>query len=97
MCIRDSPTVFRIDRISEIKDTGETFRPFKDRYEESEFRKCVQFMYSGELHRVTFLYKGENVDSVQMCIRDSPLTLSKSESEPMISAALGLAMIIILS
>ncbi len=58
------PTVFRIDRISEINDTGETFRPFKDRYEESEFRKCVQFMYSGELHRVTFLYKGENVDSV---------------------------------
>lgn len=59
-----NPTVFRVDRISHIKDTGKTFRPFKDRYEESEFRKCVQFMYSGELHRVTFLYKGENVDSV---------------------------------
>lgn len=58
------PTVFRIDRIKNLNDTKETFLAFKNRFEEGEFRKRVQFMFSGELHRVTFLYKGENVDSI---------------------------------
>ena len=58
------PTVFRIDRIKRCTRTDEQFKIFGSRFEEGEFRKRVQFMYSGELHRVTFLYKGENVDSV---------------------------------
>ncbi|MGN1115962.1 MAG: helix-turn-helix transcriptional regulator [Candidatus Ornithomonoglobus sp.] len=58
------PTVFRIDRIQSLNDTKESFRIFNTRFEEGEFRKRVQFMYSGELHRVEFLYKGENVDSI---------------------------------
>lgn len=58
------PTVFRIDRIKKCERTDETFKIFRNRFEEGEFRKRVQFMYSGELHRVTFKYKGENVDSV---------------------------------
>lgn len=58
------PTVFRIDRIIRCMPTDEHFRIFDTLFEEGEFRKRVQFMYSGELHRVTFLYKGENVDSV---------------------------------
>ncbi len=58
------PTVFRIDRIRRCRLTGERFKIFDSRFEEGEFRKRVQFMYSGELHRVTFWYNGENVDSV---------------------------------
>lgn len=58
------PTVFRIDRIKRCERTNETFKIFGSRFEEGEFRKRVQFMYSGELHRVIFKYKGENVDSV---------------------------------
>ncbi|MBQ3428003.1 MAG: WYL domain-containing protein [Clostridia bacterium] len=58
------PTVFRVDRISNAETTGEHFTAFKNRVEEGEFKKRVQFMYSGELHRVKFLYKGENIDSV---------------------------------
>lgn len=58
------PTVFRIDRISRFEDTGERFKIFKRPFEEGEFRKRVQFMYSGELNHVRFLYKGENVDSI---------------------------------
>ena len=58
------PTVFRVDRIRSSKATDEHFSLFRNRFEEGEFRKRVQFMYSGELHRVTFWYKGENVDSV---------------------------------
>lgn len=58
------PTVFRIDRIKRLNPTDERFRKFESRFEEGEFRKRVQFMYSGELHRVEFWYKGENVDSI---------------------------------
>lgn len=58
------PTVFRVDRIKQCRCTDERFKIFRSRFEEGEFRKRVQFMYSGELHRVTFWYKGENIDSV---------------------------------
>lgn len=58
------PTVFRIDRIKRCTRTDEYFKIFGNHFEEGEFRKRVQFMYSGELHRVTFYYRGENVDSV---------------------------------
>ena len=59
------PTVFRIDRMENIKGTKEKFSvPYKDRFDDGEFRKRVQFMYSGELKRVTFEYHGENIDSI---------------------------------
>lgn len=62
---KEYPTVFRIDRMKNIKGTKEKFSvPYKDRFDDGEFRKRVQFMYSGELKRVTFEYKGENIDSV---------------------------------
>lgn len=58
------PTIFRVDRIQSFSDTNESFQMFESQFEEGIFRKRVQFMYSGELHKVTFLYKGENVDSI---------------------------------
>ena len=38
--------------------------PCKDRFEEGEFRKRVQFMYGGKLQKIKFKYKGELVESV---------------------------------
>lgn len=62
---KEYPTVFRIDRIQDIRGTKENFYvPYKNRFDDGEFRKRVQFMFSGELKRVTFEYKGENIDSV---------------------------------
>ncbi len=59
------PTVFRIDRIKDIKGTKERFVvPYRDKFNDGEFRKRVQFMYSGELRRVTFEYNGPSVESV---------------------------------
>lgn len=56
---KDYPIVFRIDRMREIKETGERFTiPYKDRFNDGEFRKRVQFMYAGELKTVTFEYSG---------------------------------------
>lgn len=56
---KDYPIVFRIDRMRDVKETGERFTiPYKDRFNDGEFRKRVQFMYSGELKTVTFEYSG---------------------------------------
>lgn len=56
---KNIPIVFRADRIKNIKKTGETFQiPYRDRFNDGEFRKRVQFMYSGELKTVRFRYSG---------------------------------------
>lgn len=56
---KNIPIVFRIDRIKNVKDTGDTFQiPYRDRFNDGEFRKRVQFMYSGELKTVRFKYSG---------------------------------------
>ena len=53
------PIVYRIDRMSDIKSTGEKFSiPYRDKFNDGEFRKRVQFMYPGELKTVTFEYSG---------------------------------------
>lgn len=45
--INDSfPTIYRIDRIKSLKVLDERFSiAYKDRFEEGEFRKRIQFMY----------------------------------------------------
>lgn len=56
---KDYPIVFRVDRIVDLKETGERFSlPYKDQFDEGEFRKRVQFMYSGQLKTVRFKYRG---------------------------------------
>ena len=59
------PTIYRVDRIQDFKVTDETFViPYKDRFEEGEFRKRIPFMYGGPLHRVQFIYKGPDLNAV---------------------------------
>lgn len=61
-----SPTIYRIDRIKTLNMLKEKFHvPYRDRFEEGEFRKRIQFMYGGKLRKVKFLYSGENVEAVQ--------------------------------
>ena len=64
--INDSfPTIYRIDRIKSLRVLNEHFSiPYRDRFEEGEFRKRVQFMYGGKIHRVKFKYSGESIESV---------------------------------
>ncbi|MBP8641207.1 MAG: WYL domain-containing protein [Oscillospiraceae bacterium] len=62
---KEYPTVFRIDRMSKIAETGEHFKvPYNEKFSDGEFRKRVQFMYSGELQKVTFEYSGSSIESV---------------------------------
>lgn len=59
------PTIYRIDRIKDMKILDEHFYiPYKDRFEEGELRKRIQFMYGGKLEKVKFLYKGESIEAV---------------------------------
>lgn len=59
------PTIYRVDRIQSIKILDEHFKiPYKDRFEEGEFRKRVQFMYGGKLRKVKFQYSGFSVEAV---------------------------------
>ena len=38
--------------------------PYRDRFEEGEFRKRVQFMYSGKLEHIKFCYTGPSIEAV---------------------------------
>ena len=59
------PTIYRIDRIQRLKVLDEKFNiPYKDRFEEGEFRKRIQFMYGGTLRKIKFEYFGFSVESV---------------------------------
>lgn len=47
------PTIYRIDRLQQLRVLDEKFFvPYKDRFEEGEFRKRIQFMYGGRLRTV---------------------------------------------
>ena len=64
--INDSfPTIYRIDRIKKLTVLNEHFyTPYRDRFEEGEFRKRVQFMFGGKLQKIKFQYSGPDVDAV---------------------------------
>lgn len=64
--INDSfPTIYRIDRIRKLKVLDERFYiPYRNRFEEGEFRKRIQFMYGGKLKRVKFKYSGTDIDAI---------------------------------
>ena len=61
----DYPAVFRMDRIMTCDPMKIHFRiPYASRFQEGEFRKRVQFMYSGKLFTVHFRYVGESLEAV---------------------------------
>lgn len=62
---KDYPTVFRIDRISNLKCDGEKYKiPYSERFEDGEFRKRVQFMYSGPLKTILFEFTGPSIEAI---------------------------------
>lgn len=59
------PTIYRIDRIRSFQVLNEHFQlPYRDRFEEGEFRKRVQFMYGGKLETIRFRYTGPSLEAV---------------------------------
>lgn len=59
------PTIYRVDRIVSYKVLEDRCKmPYKNRFEEGEFRKRIQFMYGGKLNRICFEYTGSDVDAI---------------------------------
>lgn len=59
------PTIYRVDRIKDIKALEEHFAvPYSERFEEGEFRKRIQFMYGGKLRKIKLKCKKEALESV---------------------------------
>lgn len=59
------PTIYRVDRIISYRLLEDRFKmPYKNRFEEGEFRKRIQFMYGGKLNRICFEYTGSDVDAI---------------------------------
>ncbi len=59
------PTIYRIDRVQALTVLEERFDiPYKDRFEEGEFRKRIQFMFGGKLRKIKFKYSGYSVEAV---------------------------------
>ena len=59
------PTIYRIDRIQKFTITEEHFTvPYRDRFEEGEFRKRIQFMQTGKLRKVSFYVKDIALEAV---------------------------------
>ncbi|MFV0520597.1 MAG: helix-turn-helix transcriptional regulator [Lachnospirales bacterium] len=64
--INDSfPTIYRIDKIHELKIQDEKFHiPYSSRFEDGEFKKRIQFMYGSRLRKIKFEYFGLDVNAV---------------------------------
>ena len=59
------PTIYRMDRLKNLKVTSEHFSvPYRNKFEEGEYRKRIQFMRGGKIRRVKFEYSGYSVDAV---------------------------------
>lgn len=60
-----SPTIYRVDKIETLTLTRDRFSiPYKDRFQEGEMRRRIQFMYGGELQRMRFEYTGPSIEAV---------------------------------
>ncbi|MBE2906158.1 WYL domain-containing protein [Anoxybacillus flavithermus] len=60
-----SPAFFRVDRIKHFKLLQEKFKySEKDRIEEGELRKRIQFMYAGDLMTIRFKFFGLSLSAV---------------------------------
>lgn len=76
----DYPAIFRLDRIIRYRELGQRFKvEYSNRFEEGEFRKKIQFMYSGELQHIKFTYQGSNVDAILDRIPSARVKLQEDE------------------
>lgn len=63
--LKNYPTVFRVDRILKFVNTKEKYNiPYKDQFNEGEFRKRVFYMFPGELKKIRFEYTGPSIEAI---------------------------------
>lgn len=82
----DFPAIFRLDRILKCKELGIKYKvAYADRFEEGEFRKRIQFMFSGKLQKVQFKYSGNSIDAILDRIPSARI-LSEEKNDYLIEA-----------
>ena len=76
-----NPTIYRIDRIRNFRVTAEHYHVlYKDRFEEGEFRKRIQFMFGGKLKKVRFRYKGDSIEAIEDKLPTAIITKESNRS-----------------
>lgn len=61
----EDPTIFRIDRIDDYSMLDKRFKvDYGNKFSEGEFRKRVQFMFGGELKRISMLCRGSSLEAI---------------------------------
>lgn len=84
------PRTYRLDRMSELCDTGESFSvPYSERFKEGEFKNRVQFMYSGERTCITFRYFGPSVEAVLDRLPTAEIVEETAEYKTLRAEAMG--------
>lgn len=59
------PAIYRLDRIENYQVLENHFSvPYRDRFEEGEFRKRVQFMKPGKVMKIQFKFWGDSLEAV---------------------------------
>lgn len=62
---KEHPTHYRIDRILEAEILSEHFHVlYRERFQEGEYRKYIQFMFGGDVKTVRFEYSGLSLEAV---------------------------------
>lgn len=60
-----NPTIYRIDRIQDVKVLDEHFNiPYSEKFEEQRFRDRAPLMFGGNIRRLKFLYSGPSLEAV---------------------------------
>ena len=76
-----SPTIYRIDRIRKLRLLDEKFdTPYTDCFQEDEFRKRIQFMYSGKLKTVRFEYFGNDISTILDRLPTAKILIERKDS-----------------
>ena len=87
---RDYPYTYRVDRIDGVKGGFGNFSiPYKDRFQDGEFRDRVQFMYSGSLQTVVFEYSGPSLEAIQDRLPTSKIINEKDGVHTVVAESFG--------
>lgn len=61
----DFKIIYRLDRLKKADISDQHFKnSYKDRFQEGEFRKRIQFMYPGKLIKIKFKFWGQSIEAV---------------------------------
>lgn len=85
---KHNSVVFRVDRLKKYNITNDKFKTEeRSRFEESEFHKRIQFMYTGELINIKFKFWGDSLEAILDRLPTAQiLRYDKKDNRPILKA-----------